>query len=83
MRGGAEPLSFSAEFRRLIRLTPRQYLLRLRLREAAKRLATERAKVFDIALDCGFGDLEFQSGFSERIWDEPAGVSAARAATSD
>ena len=38
-------------------MTPHQYVLRLRLREAAMRLAAEPAKIIDIAFDCGFGDL--------------------------
>jgi len=38
-------------------VTPHQYVLRARLREAAMRLAVEHARVIDIALDCGFGDV--------------------------
>ena len=44
-------------FERLTGLTPHQYVLRTRLREAAIRLTTESTKVLDIALDCGFGDV--------------------------
>jgi AraC-like DNA-binding protein len=50
------PYYFLRSFQQLTRVTPHQYLLRVRLREAATRLVTERAKVLDIALDCGFGD---------------------------
>ena len=38
-------------------MTPHQWLLRTRLREAAQRLATSRAPVTQVALDVGFDDL--------------------------
>jgi AraC-like DNA-binding protein len=38
-------------------VTPHQYVLRARLREAATRLAADASKVLDVALDCGFGDV--------------------------
>jgi AraC family transcriptional regulator len=44
-------------FQRLTGLTPHQYVLRARLRRAAMRLLLERARVLDIALDSGFGDV--------------------------
>ena len=51
------PYHFLRIFQRLTGLTPHQYVLRTRLREAAIRLAAESAKILDIALDCGFGDV--------------------------
>jgi AraC family transcriptional regulator len=51
------PFHFLRTFERLTGLTPHQYVLRVRLREAAMRLAVERGRVLDIALDCGFGDV--------------------------
>jgi len=56
---GLSPYHFLRTFERLTGLTPHQYLLRARLREAAIRLVdTEpRSRVLDIALDCGFGDV--------------------------
>jgi len=48
---------FLRTFRQLTGLTPHQYVRRVRLREAAARLVAERAKVLDIALDSGFGDV--------------------------
>ena len=48
---------FLRTFQRLTGVTPHQYVLRARLREAAMRLAVEHARVIDIALDCGFGDV--------------------------
>lgn len=48
---------FLRTFEGLTGTTPHQYLLRMRLRRAAIRLSTEPAKIVDIALDCGFGDI--------------------------
>jgi AraC family transcriptional regulator len=44
-------------FQQLTGLTPHQYVLRARLRCAATRLMLEPARVLDIALDSGFGDV--------------------------
>jgi AraC family transcriptional regulator len=38
-------------------VTPHQFVLRVRLREAAIQLAVEPAKILHTALDCGFGDV--------------------------
>ena len=54
---GLSPYHFLRTFARLTGLTPHQYVLRTRLRKAATRLLAESAKVLDIALDCGFGDV--------------------------
>jgi AraC family transcriptional regulator len=54
---GLSPFHFLRTFERLTGLTPHQFVLRVRLREAAIRLAVEPGKVLDIALDCGFGDV--------------------------
>jgi AraC-like DNA-binding protein len=54
---GLSPYHFLWTFERLTGLTPHPYVIRARLREAAIRLATERAGALDVALDCGFGDL--------------------------
>ena len=51
------PYHFLRTFERVTGITPHQYVLRARLREAATRLAAEPSKVVDIALDCGFGDV--------------------------
>jgi AraC family transcriptional regulator len=48
---------FLRTFQRATGVTPHQFVLRKRLREAALRLHRERTLVLDIALDCGFGDL--------------------------
>ena len=54
---GLSPYHFLRTFQRLTGVTPHQYIMRARLREAAARLPVEPAKILDIALDCGFGDL--------------------------
>ncbi len=54
---GLSPYHFLRVFERLTGLTPHQYLLRTRLREAAIRLLEEPVKILDIAFDCGFGDV--------------------------
>jgi len=51
------PFHFLRVFRQVTGLTPHQYLLRTRLREAAKRLAAGRERILDIALASGFEDL--------------------------
>ncbi|MGE5801742.1 MAG: AraC family transcriptional regulator [Gemmatimonadota bacterium] len=51
------PYHFLRTFERLTGVTPHQYVLRARLREAATRLVTEPRKIIDVALDSGFGDV--------------------------
>jgi AraC family transcriptional regulator len=54
---GISPYHFLRTFRQVVGLTPHQFILRRRLREAALRLRTTAEPVLDIALDAGFGDL--------------------------
>jgi AraC family transcriptional regulator len=56
-QAGLSPYHFLRTFERLTGVTPHQYVLRARLRDAAMRLAAEPGKVLEIALDCGFGDV--------------------------
>ncbi len=51
------PYYFLRTFEGVTGTTPHQYFLRMRLRRAAFRLWTESAKILDIALSCGFGDV--------------------------
>jgi AraC family transcriptional regulator len=65
---GLSTFHFLRIFSRLTGQTPRQYVRAIRLRAAAERLATTRAKIVDIALESGFGDLShfnlsFSAGF--------------------
>jgi AraC-like DNA-binding protein len=54
---GLSPYHFLRMFERVTGVTPHQYVLRARLREAAIRLAGEPGRILDIALDCGFADV--------------------------
>lgn len=56
-RAGLSQYHFLRTFARVTGLTPHQYVRRARLREAAIALATGSARVLDVALDCGFGDV--------------------------
>ena len=51
------PFHFLRLFSAVLGVTPHQYLVRSRLRHAARRLADEDIAVTDIAYDVGFGDL--------------------------
>lgn len=48
---------FLRVFEQIAGLTPHQYLLRIRLRNAAMRLVEQPAKILDIAFDSGFSDV--------------------------
>jgi AraC-like DNA-binding protein len=84
-RAGLSPYHFPRLFAAVVGVTPHQYLLRSRLRRAARALAEDDRAVSDIALDVGFADL---SNFV-RTFHRAAGVSprgfrqAARAARPD
>ena len=54
---GVSPYHFLRTFERLTGVTPHQYILRARLREAALRLRSRRDTILEIALQCGFGDV--------------------------
>jgi AraC-like DNA-binding protein len=54
---GLSPYHFLRTFKQVTGVTPHQWLLRARLNEAARRLASSRTPVTDIALDVGFADL--------------------------
>jgi AraC family transcriptional regulator len=69
------PYHFLRTFEAVTGVTPHQYLLRMRLRQAALRLTSEGTKIVDIALDSGFGDVSnfvrmfrAEFGISPRIW---------------
>lgn len=66
------PYHFLRVFERVTGVTPHQYVLRARLREAAIRLLESPAKVLDIALDCGFGDVSnFNRAFRSEFRRSP------------
>ena len=68
------PFHFLRVFSRVLGVTPHQYLVRSRLRRAARLLADTEHPVTDVAYDVGFGDL---SNFV-RTFHRAAGVSPRR-----
>ena len=68
---GLSAFHFLRVFSSVLGVTPHQYLIRSRLRRAARLLADEARSISDIALDVGFGDL---SNFV-RTFRRAAGVS--------
>jgi AraC-like DNA-binding protein len=65
---------FLRTFKRVTGITPHQWILRARLRDAARRLVSSRAQITEIALDVGFEDL---SNF-ERSFHAEFGISPGR-----
>ena len=68
---GISPFHFLRLFSQALGVTPHQYLVRSRLRHAARRLAEDDSAITDIAYDVGFADL---SNFV-RTFHRAAGVS--------
>jgi AraC-like DNA-binding protein len=67
------PYHFLRMFARLTALTPHQYVLRARLRNAATRLAAGGDPIADIAFDCGFGDVSnFNHAFRREFGVSPS-----------
>jgi AraC-like DNA-binding protein len=54
---GQSQFQYLRTFRRLTGVTPHQFILRTRLRDAASRLLVDDTNIIDIALETGFGDL--------------------------
>jgi AraC-like DNA-binding protein len=68
---GLSPFHFLRLFAAVLGVTPHQYVVRSRLRHAARLLADEGRSITDVAFDVGFGDL---SNFV-RTFHRAAGVS--------
>ncbi len=68
---GMSPFHFLRLFAQVLGVTPHQYLVRARLRRAARLLADDARPITDVAFDVGFGDL---SNFV-RTFRRAAGVS--------
>ena len=73
-QAGISPFHFLRQFSDTLGVTPHQYLVRSRLRHAARRLAEDGSAITDIAYDVGFGDL---SNFV-RTFHRAAGASPLR-----
>jgi AraC-like DNA-binding protein len=78
---GLSAFHFLRLFSRVLGVTPHQYLLRSRLRHAARLLAEDDRSVTDVALDVGFADLSnFVRSFHRAAGVSPGGFrQAARA----
>jgi AraC family transcriptional regulator len=68
---GLSPFHFLRLFAKVLGVTPHQYLVRIRLRRAARLLADDARSITDVAFGVGFGDL---SNFV-RTFHRAAGVS--------
>lgn len=76
-RAALSPFHFLRLFTKAIGVSPHQYLLRARLRHAARLLAEEDRAVTDIAYDVGFGDLSnFVRSFRRAAGVSPGGFRA-------
>jgi AraC family transcriptional regulator len=84
-QAGLSPFHFLRLFARIVGVTPHQYLVRSRLRRAARALAADDRPVSDIALDVGFADLSnFVRTFHRAAGISPRGFrQAARTADPD
>jgi AraC-like DNA-binding protein len=74
LEAGLSPFHFLRLFSSVLGLTPHQYLVRSRLRHAARLLADDDRSITDVAFDVGFGDL---SNFV-RTFHRAAGASPRR-----
>jgi len=68
---GLSAFHFLRQFSQALGITPHQYLVRSRLRRAARLLADDDISITDVASEVGFGDL---SNFV-RTFHRAAGVS--------
>ncbi len=73
-QAGISPFHFLRLFSDTLGVTPHQYLVRSRLRHAARRLTEDDSAITEIAYDVGFGDL---SNFV-RTFHRAAGASPLR-----
>ncbi|MFH1344195.1 MAG: AraC family transcriptional regulator [Pseudomonadota bacterium] len=73
-QAGISPFHFLRLFSSVLGVTPHQYLVRTRLRHAARLLADDETSITDVAYDVGFADL---SNFV-RTFHRAAGVSPRR-----
>jgi AraC-like DNA-binding protein len=69
---GQSPYHYLRVFQQVTGVTPHQFVLRARLRVAALQLVAGQAKVIDIALGAGFGDVSnFNSAFRREFGATP------------
>jgi AraC-like DNA-binding protein len=67
------PYHFLRTFRRVVGMTPHQYVIRTRLQRAAVRLCVSAEPVSRIAYACGFNDLStFNHQFRRALGESPS-----------
>jgi AraC-like DNA-binding protein len=67
-RAGLSTSQLQREFRRLFRMSPSEYLMRLRLQLARRQLTESNAAIGSIAASCGFYDQShFTRSFKKYI----------------
>jgi AraC-like DNA-binding protein len=77
---GRSPFHYLRTFQQLTGVTPHQFVLRARLRAAALRLLADDAKVIEVALTAGFGDVSnFNAAFRTEFGVTPRAYRARRA----
>jgi AraC-like DNA-binding protein len=77
---GQSPFQYLRAFRQLTGVTPHQFILRARLRDTAWRLLSGDAKVIEVALAAGFGDVSnFNAAFRAEFGVTPRAYRARRA----
>jgi AraC-like DNA-binding protein len=66
------PFHYLRTFKKVTGVTPHQFVMRTRLREAAAGLGDHGTRIIDVALDAGFGDLSnFNHAFRAEIGATP------------
>jgi AraC-like DNA-binding protein len=74
------PFHYLRTFRQITGVTPHQFILRARLRDSALRLLADDAKVIEVALAAGFGDVSnFNAAFRSEFGVTPRAYRARRA----
>lgn len=64
--------SFERKFKQHFNMTPKAYLLRIRIQEACHRLAQTNDTISEIAIDCGFSDQSHLTrGFKKVMQETP------------
>lgn len=73
LQAGLGVFHFLRSFKRCVGQTPCQHVMATRLREAATLLAFSNARVIEVAIESGFGDLShFNASFREAFGVQPS-----------